>query len=86
MTVTRGKTIPYVDDTITKKVVAKVNATSFEVQFIWMFTSWSKIINSKHIATVHVYKSEQDFVSKYDIKSQKSLFNTVQFKNSILSA
>jgi len=34
MTVTRGKTIPYVDDTITKKVLTNVNATSCGVQFI----------------------------------------------------
>jgi len=34
MTVTRGKTIPYVDDTITKKVVANINVTSFGVQFM----------------------------------------------------
>jgi len=59
MTVTHGKTIPYVDDTTTKKVVSNVNATSFGVQFIWMSTSCSKIIKNKHIATVHVYKSEQ---------------------------
>jgi len=69
MTVTRGKTIPYVDDTFTKKVVANVNATSFGVQFIWLSTSYSKIIKSKHIATVHAYKSGQDFVIKYDIKT-----------------
>jgi len=62
MTVTRGKTIPYVDDTITKKVMANINATSFGVQFIWMSTSYSKIIKSKHIVTVHVYKSEQDIL------------------------
>jgi len=78
MTVTRGKTIPYVDDKITKKVMANVNATSFGVQFIWMSTSCSKIIESKHIATVHVYKSEQNFVSKYVIKTQPPLFKTVQ--------
>jgi len=69
MTVARGKTIPYVDDTITKKVLANVNATSFGVQLIWMSTSCSKIIKSKHIVTVHVYKSEHDFVGKYDIKT-----------------
>jgi len=80
MSVTRGKTILYVDDTITKTVAADVNATSFAVQFIWMSTSNSKIIKSKHIDTVHVYKSEQDFVSKYDIKTQPPLFKTVQFK------
>jgi len=80
MTVTRGKTIPYVDDTITKKVMANVNATSFGVQFIWMSTSYSKIIKSKHIVTAHVYKSEQDFVGKYDVKTQPALFKTVQFK------
>jgi len=34
MTVTLGKTIPYVDDTITKNVMANVNATSFGVKFI----------------------------------------------------
>jgi len=68
MTVTRGKTIPYVDGTITKKVGANVNATSFDVQFIWMSSSFSKINKNKHIATVYVYKSEQDFVSKYEIK------------------
>jgi len=32
MTVTRGKTFPYVDDTITNKVMANINATSFGVQ------------------------------------------------------
>jgi len=34
-------------------------------------------VKSKHIDTVHVYKSEQDFVSKYDIKTQPPLFNSV---------
>jgi len=62
-----------------KKAMAKVIATSFGVQFIWMSTSYSKIIKSKHIATVHVYKSEQDFVSKCGIKTQPPLFKTVQF-------
>jgi len=64
VTVTRGKTIPYVDDTITKKVMANVSAT---------------IVLAKHIVTVHVYKSEQDFVRKYDVKTQPPLFKTVQF-------
>jgi len=72
----KGKTIPYVDDTITKKVMANVNATSFGVQSIWMSTSCSKIIKSKHIAGVHVYESERDIVSKYDIKTQPPLLKT----------
>jgi len=79
VTATRGKTIPYVDDTIIKKVMANVNATRFGVRFIWMSTSYSKIIKSKHIVTVHVYKSEQDFLVKYDVKTQPPLFKTVQF-------
>jgi len=35
-----------------------------------MFTICSKIIKIKHFAIFHAYKSEQDFVSKYDIKTQ----------------
>jgi len=82
MTVTRGMTIPYVDDRITKKVMANVDATGFGVQFIWMSTSCSKIIKSKHI----VHKSKQDFVGKCDVKTQPSLFKTAQFNKLILSA
>jgi len=49
--------------------MANVYATSFGVQFIWMSTSYSsKIIKSKQIVTVHVYKSNQDFVGKYDVE------------------
>jgi len=69
--------------------MANVNATSFGVQFIWMSTSCNKIIKSKHyslIATVHVYKSEQDFVSKYNIKTQPLFFILSSFKKLILSA
>jgi len=75
MTVTREKTIPYVDDTITKKVMANVIVISlYECPRVEVKSS-----KNKHIATVHVYKSEHDFVSKYDIKPQPTLFKTFQF-------
>jgi hypothetical protein len=67
MTITRGKTIPYVDDTITKEVMANVNATSFGVQFIRMPAS--TYIKRKHIAPVHVHKSKQDFISKHEVET-----------------
>jgi len=44
-----------------------------------MSTSYSTIIKRRHIVTVHVYKSEHDFVGKYDVKTQPPLFKTVQF-------
>ena len=47
MTTTRGKTIPYVDETITKEVMANVNATSFGVQFKRMTASCSRYAKSK---------------------------------------
>ena len=37
MIITRGKTIFYVDDTITKEVMANVDAASLSVQFIRMY-------------------------------------------------
>ena len=79
MTVTSGKTIPYINNTITKEVMANVNTTSFGVQFIRMSTGWRKYIKSKHIAPVHIHKSKQDFIRKHEIETQPSLFKTVQF-------
>jgi len=75
MTVTRGKTIAYVDDTITKKVIAKFNATSFGVQFIWITVKSLKA----NISLQFMFTSEQDFVGKYDVKTQPPLFKTIQF-------
>ncbi len=69
MTITRGKTIPYVDDTIAKEVMANVNATSFGEQFIRMPASCSTYTKRKHIAPVHVHKSKQDFISKHEVET-----------------
>jgi len=70
--------------------MANVNATSFDIQFIEMSTSCSKYIKSKHIDTVHVHKSEQDFLNKNYIKTQHSLYQNYysvsSFKKLILSA
>jgi len=61
-----GRRFHYVDDTITKKVMANVNATSFGVQFIWKSQVVLKSLKA-NIATVQVHKSEQDFIIIYDI-------------------
>jgi len=59
--------------------MVNVDDTSFGIQFIWISTRHSKYIKCKRIATVHVHKSELDFIGKHDIKTQLSLFKTVHF-------
>ena len=50
MAITHAKTIPHVDNTITKDVMANVIATILGEQFKRMTTGCSKYIKSKHMA------------------------------------
>jgi len=77
MTVTHGKTIPYVDDTITKRLWRTL------MRLVLAFSLYEclrvAVSNLKANATVHVHKSEQQFLNKHVIKTQPSHFKTVQF-------
>ena len=86
MTVTRGKTIPYINDTITKEVLANVNTTSFGVQFIRMSAGWRKYTLKANILLQFTFTSPNKilYVNMRSKRKRRSS-RLSSFKNLILS-